>query len=432
VQRVQITPKYAALALLSLLFTTQIFAAPQLCGASRASKHPLRMLRLRPLIDWMLVVTALLIFALSFNLASVYANEVILSWVFATALALLAADVYASKLASWLTAASTSTARHIIIGVNDVGLELAKRVSQSAGFGKVLGFFDYRSPERLPDGTRQQLLGHCRDVAEYVRRNSIRTVYIALPISTAPRISALLQELRDTTASIYFVPNLFAFDLVQARCVDINGMPALAICDTPMQGLSGIGKRITDIVFATLALVMISPIFITIAAAVRLSSPGAVLFKQKRYGLNGEEILVYKFRSMTVCENGAVVMQATKNDRRVTPLGKFLRRSSLDELPQIINVLQGTMSFVGPRPHAVAHNEQYRKLISGYMIRHKVRPGITGWAQVNGLRGETDTIDKMQRRVQFDLDYLRNWSFWLDIKIISKTVLTVLKDSNAY
>jgi putative colanic acid biosynthesis UDP-glucose lipid carrier transferase len=169
-----------------------------------------------------------------------------------------------------------------------------------------------------------------------------------------------------------------------------------------------------------------------VALAIKYSSPGPILFKQRRYGLNGEEILVYKFRSMTVCEDGPVVAQATEKDSRVTPLGAFLRRTSLDELPQILNVLEGKMSFVGPRPHAVAHNEEYRKLINGYMIRHKVRPGITGWAQVNGLRGETSTIDKMHLRVQYDLDYLKNWSLWLDLKILMSTALTVVNDRNAY
>jgi putative colanic acid biosynthesis UDP-glucose lipid carrier transferase len=166
--------------------------------------------------------------------------------------------------------------------------------------------------------------------------------------------------------------------------------------------------------------------------AIKLTSPGPALFKQRRYGLHGEEILVYKFRSMRVCEDGAVVAQATPQDRRVTPLGRVLRKTSLDELPQILNVLEGKMSFVGPRPHAVAHNETYRKLINGYMIRHKVRPGITGWAQVNGLRGETASIERMRQRVQYDIDYLKNWSLWLDVKIILKTALTVLRDRNAY
>ena len=169
-----------------------------------------------------------------------------------------------------------------------------------------------------------------------------------------------------------------------------------------------------------------------LALAIKQSSTGPVLFKQRRYGLNGEPILIYKFRSMTVCEDGPEIPQATRRDSRITPVGAFLRRTSLDELPQFLNVLEGKMSFVGPRPHAVAHNETYRKLINGYMIRHKVRPGITGWAQVNGLRGETSTVDKMQRRIQYDIDYLKNWSLWLDLKIIARTALTVINDRNAY
>jgi putative colanic acid biosysnthesis UDP-glucose lipid carrier transferase len=181
-----------------------------------------------------------------------------------------------------------------------------------------------------------------------------------------------------------------------------------------------------------IALILTWPVLLALALAIKQSSPGPILFKQRRYGLNGEEILIYKFRSMTVCEDGSEVAQATQRDCRVTPLGAFLRRTSLDEVPQILNVLEGKMSFVGPRPHAVAHNEVYRKLINGYMIRHKVRPGITGWAQVNGLRGETSTVDKMRRRVQYDLDYLKNWSLWLDVKIIARTALMVVNDRNAY
>ncbi|HYL17403.1 MAG TPA: sugar transferase, partial [Burkholderiales bacterium] len=157
-----------------------------------------------------------------------------------------------------------------------------------------------------------------------------------------------------------------------------------------------------------------------------------VLFRQRRYGLDGREITVYKFRTMTVLEDGAEVRQATRDDDRITPFGHFLRRSSLDELPQFVNVLQGRMSIVGPRPHAIAHNETYRKLINGYMVRHKVKPGITGWAQINGLRGETDTIEKMRERIEFDLAYLRNWSVRLDLQIILKTVLLVFWDRKAY
>jgi putative colanic acid biosynthesis UDP-glucose lipid carrier transferase len=178
--------------------------------------------------------------------------------------------------------------------------------------------------------------------------------------------------------------------------------------------------------------VLLAPLMVVIAIAVKLSSPGPAIFRQRRYGLYGEEIIVYKFRSMCVMENDQSVVQAHRNDGRLTNIGGFLRRTSLDELPQFVNVLQGRMSIVGPRPHAVAHNEQYRKLIKGYMLRHKVKPGITGWAQVNGLRGETATLDKMEARIQYDLDYLRNWSLWLDLWIVLKTIKVVLTRENAF
>jgi putative colanic acid biosysnthesis UDP-glucose lipid carrier transferase len=266
-----------------------------------------------------------------------------------------------------------------------------------------------------------------------VRRKGIDAIYIALPMATTPRIAELLQELRDTTASIYYIPaNIFDFDLVQPRCVEIHGIPALAVCETPHQGMSGLLKRLVDMALAAAALLIAGPAMLFIAILVKFTSRGPILFKQRRYGLNGEEIYIYKFRSMTVCEDGTCITQATRNDHRLTPIGRFLRRTSLDELPQILNVIEGKMSFVGPRPHAVAHNEMYRKLISGYMIRHKVRPGITGWAQINGMRGETETLDKMRRRIEFDMEYLNNWSIWLDLKIILRTLTLLCRDKHAY
>jgi putative colanic acid biosynthesis UDP-glucose lipid carrier transferase len=205
-------------------------------------------------------------------------------------------------------------------------------------------------------------------------------------------------------------------------------MPALSVCDTPFHGTDAVLKRVTDIMVAALAAIVLTPLMLLVGLAVKLTSGGPVLFRQRRYGLNGEEILVYKFRTMNVCEDGDLVRQAAKDDQRVTWLGRWLRRTSIDELPQLLNVLEGKMSVVGPRPHAIAHNELYRKLISGYMIRHKVRPGMTGWAQVNGLRGETKTLEEMSERVRYDLEYLRSWSPWLDIKILAMTLAVVVRD----
>ena len=251
-------------------------------------------------------------------------------------------------------------------------------------------------------------------------------------MASRPRILQVLDGLKDTTASIYFVPDMFVTDLIQGRSDSVCGVNVISVCDTPFRGYNGFLKRASDIVLALLILLLITPVLLLVALLVKLDSPGPVIFRQRRYGLDGEEIVVYKFRSMAVTEDGATVTQARKNDARVTRLGAVLRRTSLDELPQFINVLQGRMSVVGPRPHAVAHNELYRTLIKGYMVRHKVRPGITGWAQVNGQRGETDTLDKMQARISYDLDYLRNWSLPLDFYIILKTVRLVFKDSAAY
>jgi putative colanic acid biosynthesis UDP-glucose lipid carrier transferase len=257
-------------------------------------------------------------------------------------------------------------------------------------------------------------------------------IYIALPMASQPRILSLLESLRDTTSSIYFVPDIFVSDLIQARVDAVADLPVVAVCETPFYGLNGLIKRASDIVCSILILTLIAPLLLAIAIGIKKSSPGPILFKQRRYGVDGRKIVVYKFRTMTVAEDGDVVRQATRNDSRVTPFGAFLRRTSLDELPQFINVLQGRMSIVGPRPHAVAHNEEYRKLIKAYMVRHKVKPGITGWAQVNGLRGETDTIDKMIARVEYDLEYLRNWSLALDLQIILRTVRLVVFDRHAY
>jgi putative colanic acid biosynthesis UDP-glucose lipid carrier transferase len=248
-----------------------------------------------------------------------------------------------------------------------------------------------------------------------------------------PRIIKLLDELKDTTASIYFLPDIFLSDLIQGSVGQVDGIPVITLYETPFAGVDGIIKRLFDLVFSGAALVLISPILLIISLGVKMSSPGPIIFKQRRYGLDGKQILIYKFRTMTVAEDGAVVRQATKQDERITPFGRILRKTSLDELPQFINVLQGRMSVVGPRPHAVAHNETYRKVIKGYMVRHKVRPGITGWAQVNGFRGETDTLDKMQSRIEYDIDYLRNWSAKLDIYIVLKTIAMLLrKEKNAY
>jgi putative colanic acid biosysnthesis UDP-glucose lipid carrier transferase len=319
----------------------------------------------------------------------------------------------------------------VLAGMNAPGLELARRLNNDIYSDiRVLGFVDDRKFRGVQP--EYPLLGHIDQLPEVVKRYRIDLVYLALPMSSGERTRVLLDALRDTTASVYFVPDLFVTELIQPRIESVGGMPLLGVFDSPFCGIHGLLKRCADIVLSVLILALIAPLLLVLAACVKLTSPGPAIFRQRRYGLNGEEIVVYKLRTMTVSEDGDSIRQCGKADARVTAFGRFLRRSSLDELPQVINVLQGRMSLVGPRPHAVAHNELYRKLIKGYMQRHKVRPGLTGWAQVNGLRGETESVDKMKARIDVDLYYLRNWSLRLDLYILAKTLWIVLSGRNAY
>ena len=320
----------------------------------------------------------------------------------------------------------------VIIGVNEQGLLLSKMIQEQPLLGiKVLGFFEDRRVSRLLQCPKC-LLGRMRDAAAFVSQHGVNVVYITLPISPRPGLAKLLRALRDTVASVYFVPDLHALNNIQARVDVVHGIPMVAVYASPFFGVRPLAKRTSDIILSGLGLLCLSPILIAVAIGVKLTSKGPVIFRQRRYGLDGREIIVYKFRSMTVTEDGASsYTQVTRTDSRVTPFGAFIRRTSLDELPQLLNVLEGTMSLVGPRPHAIAVNEHYRGLIPSYMLRHKVKPGITGWAQVNGFRGGDD-LPTMTKRIEFDLDYLKNWSIWFDLRIILRTCSVIWGDRDAY
>ena len=323
-----------------------------------------------------------------------------------------------------------------IAGAGPLGQRLASNIASAPWMGlDLLGFYDdkHREPVRLGKSTvRLPVSGGLEKLIEQARAGEIDRIYITLPMRSEARIKWLVEQLSDTTASVYIVPDVFVFELLHARSQNINGVPTISIFDSPMTGANTVIKRLEDIILSTMILCLIAIPMLLISAAVKLSSPGPVFFRQKRYGIDGRPIEVWKFRSMRVMENGDDVVQATRGDNRITPVGAFLRRTSLDELPQFINVLLGDMSIVGPRPHAVAHNEQYRGQIGSYMLRHKVKPGITGWAQINGWRGETDTLDKMQKRVEHDLAYIHNWSLWWDLKIVFLTVFKGFVHKNAY
>lgn len=386
--------------------------------------------------NWATIGGLLAFFGYAVQLIDIFDQRVLIHWLWFAPASMLAMHLLLRFAAPWVVSLQGGVRKVIIAGMNEQGLALAMQISSNALSGmQVVGFFDDRELERLQKLEhfgKFKILGGFSEMHDYVKSSNIEAIYLSLPMTTQQRIMHILDELRDTTVSIYFVPDLFVTSLIQGHVGAVGEIPVVAVCESPFTGVNGIIKRLSDIVLSILILALISPLLLIISIAIKLSSPGPVIFKQRRYGLDGREITVYKFRSMSALDDGAVIKQAQKNDQRITPLGAFLRKNSLDELPQFVNVLQGSMSIVGPRPHAVAHNEIYRKLIKGYMSRHKVKPGITGWAQVNGLRGETKTLDKMKVRIDYDLDYLRNWSLQLDLYIILKTILVVLRDQNAH
>ena len=413
--------------ILALIVFSLTFPGAPLKGTS------LRALAGDVLAGWLVVVALLTIIGWATRTLGSFDPRVVYAWTLATPIALFAARALMPVVMLHMLAVEGAQRVAVIAGEGELGRKLAERILATPFLGvRFAGFFEDRSPERMVGVDAGKILGPLDRVAEYVKTHHVDLIYITLPMASQPRILKLLDELHDTTASIYFVPDIFLFDLIQARMDAIGGMPVVAACETPFYGINGLIKRASDIVLASSILMTVLPLMLAIAIGVKLDSPGPVLFRQRRYGLDGREIIVYKFRTMTVLEDGDVIKQATRDDRRVTRFGAFLRRTSLDELPQFFNVLQGSMSVVGPRPHAVAHNEIYRRLIKGYMIRHKVKPGITGLAQVSGLRGETDTLDKMQARIEHDLAYLRGWSLQLDLRIVVKTILVLLTKHNAF
>lgn len=322
-----------------------------------------------------------------------------------------------------------------IVGVTQLGIRVSQNIADSPYLGlHLIGFYDDRPRERTAAlgqnmGSR---LGNIDQLVADCRSGRVSVVYITFPMRAEERIRRVIRRLADSTASVYLVPDLFVFELLHSRWTDIQGVPAVSIFENPFYGIDGLVKRLFDLIVGSICLAVCAIPMMIIALLIKFTSPGPVFFRQRRYGLDGRVIHVWKFRSMRVLEDGAKVTQATRHDARITPFGRFIRKTSLDELPQLFNVLSGEMSLVGPRPHATAHNEQYRGQIHGYMLRHKVKPGITGLAQVNGWRGETDELYKMEKRVEFDHRYIREWSLWLDLKILMRTLFVAFSDKNAY
>ena len=384
---------------------------------------------------WFLAFPVLLLVAFATKTTAVYSRVVTTSWLLLAPTLMCVWRAVLRHILGALRARGRNTRTTAIVGQTELGERVAGQMQERDWLGlRLVGFYDDRMPDRCHpvDPSIGHRAGNLDDLVTAAKKGEIDLIYIALPLRAEPRIAELVRKLADTTASVYMAADFYAFDLLHARWGALGDVPVVSIHETPFYGVDGWLKRLEDLVLGTMILGIIAMPMFLIALAVKLTSRGPIFFKQRRYGLDGEVIEVLKFRSMSVMEDGAEVKQATKNDSRITKVGAFLRRTSLDELPQFLHVLTGKMSIVGPRPHAVAHNEMYRTKIQGYMLRHKVKPGITGWAQVNGWRGETDTLEKMEKRVEHDLDYIRNWDLFWDLKIIFLTVFGSKVRKNAY
>ncbi len=415
-----------------LLFLT-IGDSQHLYGSWRV--EPLKATAAATVMTWFWTAVALVFFAFLTKTSSNYSRITTIAWFLLTPVLLALVRVTLRSALSTLRSYGRNTRTLAIAGKTKLGSQVLDKLKESPWLGiQFVGFFDARLAARgdIDALDQESGMGGFDRLVELARNGEVDYVYITLPMRAEHRIVELVNALSDTTASVYLVPNFFIFDLMHSKLTSLDGIPVLSLHESPFYGVDGWVKRMEDIVVASVILLLIALPMLLIALGVKLTSRGPALFKQRRYGLNGKVVEVWKFRSMSVTEDGDKVVQAQKNDARVTPFGAFLRRTSLDELPQFINVLQGEMSVVGPRPHAVAHNEEYRGLIRGYMLRHKVKPGITGWAQVNGWRGETETLDKMASRVKYDLEYVQRWSLWLDLKIIALTLFKGFTNKNAY
>jgi putative colanic acid biosynthesis UDP-glucose lipid carrier transferase len=384
---------------------------------------------------WACTVFSLLTLAFATKYTDQFSRISVVTWFLATPLLIVFARTATRSLQRLLLRWGYRTKRFAIVGVTELGFQLARNIEDSPEMGlKLVGYFDDRPEPRNPEipASLGQQVGTLQDLVDQAHRGEVDCIYITFPMRAEERIRGVLEPLSDTPASVYVVPDFFVFQLLHSRWTDILGLPAVSVFEHPFYGIDGVVKRASDLLFGGLFLLLAAVPMTLIALAIKLTSPGPALFRQRRYGLDGQEIRVWKFRTMRVCEDGPQAVQATRNDPRVTFFGRILRRLSLDELPQLFNVIGGSMSLVGPRPHANAQNEEFRTQVAGYMLRHKVKPGITGLAQVSGCRGATDSPQKLQKRIECDLRYIREWSLGLDVKILLKTVVAVCSRENAY
>ncbi len=384
-------------------------------------------------ISWIIALFPILMFVFFAKYAEHYSRVVLGLWIVATVFLLCGWRVLYRYFLFYVRSHGHNTRSVGIIGLSESGKQLARQLLDHPETGyKLVSIFDERSADRVDPEYKQWYQGNVADGVRLAQEGTFDVLFIALPMTAKDRIERILRRLGDTTVDVHLIPDFFIYNLLHARMGQVGDIQTVSVYDTPMRGGMSMLKRMEDLILTLSILSVIAIPMLFIALGIKLTSKGPVIFKQDRYGMDGRKIKVWKFRTMTCTENGDTVTQAKQGDNRVTPFGGFLRRTSLDELPQFFNVLQGTMSVVGPRPHAVSHNELFRKQVDYYMLRHKMKPGITGWAQINGWRGETDTLDKMAKRIEYDLEYIRNWSIWMDVKIILATFTRGFVGKNVY
>ena len=383
---------------------------------------------------WFMVVVVMILLLFMLKTSAVYSRIWLGTWAILGLFFILASRIAVYSFLQYQRKKARNIRSIVIVGAGDLGRRVKEQIDLSPWTGyRVSAFFDddIELIGKWVDGI--EVRGSIGDVESYVKNSDIDEIWLALPLRAEERMKELLYELRHQTVNIKLIPDIFGFSILNHSMTEVAGLPAVNLSDTPMGGANRIIKELEDRVLAFVILLLISPVALIIAGILKLTSSGPVLFKQRRHGWDGKVINIYKFRTMKLhTEMEGEVTQATLNDTRITRFGAFLRKTSLDELPQFYNVLQGRMSIVGPRPHAIHHNELYKEKVDKYMLRHMVKPGITGWAQVNGLRGETDTLEKMKKRVEFDLYYIENWSIWFDLKIIFFTIFKGFINKNAY
>lgn len=388
------------------------------------------------LYSWFTAFAGLLFLGYAFKLTQDYSRIVLGLWFLGAPLLLILWRALLKSGLNYGRRMGYNTRSVVIVGTGKSAQRLASNIQDMNWIGlDLLGFISESGPcnnNHQHQGGSGELLGGLNTLYQMKAEGKVDVVYIALPADQHQQIDEILEVLSDSTVSTFLVPDFDHYGIAQGRWITIGDTPTVSVAETPMLGSSAGLKRIEDLIVAVLAIIITAPLMAVIALAIKLDSKGPVLYKQRRHGLNGQEIYVWKFRSMKCADKDSPFKQACKGDQRITRIGKLLRCTSLDELPQFFNVLAGHMSVVGPRPHALAHNEEYRGSIWGYMQRHKVKPGITGLAQINGYRGETDTQEKMEQRFKYDMEYLNNWSIWLDLKIIILTPLAVISAKNAY